>query len=44
MLTFYEVICLEGKEKQGESDVPREGRKLGQVNKTPGLLLVGYFI
>lgn len=43
MLTFYEVICLEGKEKQGESDVPREGRKLGQVNKTPGLLF-GYFI
>lgn len=43
MLTFYEVICLEGK-KQGESDVPREGRKLGQVNKTPGLLNFGYFI
>lgn len=42
MLTFYEVICLEGKEKQGESDVPKEWRKLGQVNKTPGLLF-GYF-
>lgn len=31
------------KEKQGELGVPRRERKLGQVNKTSGLLS-GYFI
>ena len=42
MLVSYLVICLEGKEKQGELDIPREGRKLGQWNKISGLLF-GYF-
>lgn len=43
MLISYPMICLEGKEKQGELYLPRRGRKLGQMNKT-FVLFFGYFI
>lgn len=43
VLTSDQVICLKGKQKQGESDVPGPGRELGQMDKTFGLLF-RYFI